>query len=205
MGAKVAVLDYGIGNLHSAQKGLLHLGVDAKLTSNPAEIEAADGVVLPGVGAFGATMNALEQSGLGVLAVDAAASGRPFLGICVGMQVLYERSEEAPDVKGLGILNGSVRRLPAGVKHPQMQWNQLEVTSEHPLLEGLDGEWFYFVHSFAAEHTSDVIAVTDYGGPVVAASANDNVWATQFHPEKSSNVGLTLVSNFVKQVERSVA
>ncbi len=205
MGAKVAVLDYGIGNLHSAQKGLLHLGVDAKLTSNPAEIEAADGVVLPGVGAFGATMNALEQSGLGVLAVDAAASGRPFLGICVGMQVLYERSEEAPDVKGLGILNGSVRRLPAGVKHPQMQWNKLEVTSEHPLLEGLDGEWFYFVHSFAAEHTSDVIAVTDYGGPVVAASANDNVWATQFHPEKSSNVGLRLVSNFVKQVERSVA
>ncbi len=205
MAAKIAVLDYGIGNLHSAQKGLLHLGVDAKLTADESEIEAADGVVLPGVGAFGATMAALERTGLDSVAVKAAASGRPFLGICVGMQVLYERSEEAAGVDGLAILSGSVRRLPEGVKRPQMQWNQLEVTSKHPLLDGLDGEWFYFVHSYSAEPTDDVIGVTEYGGSVVAAAACDNVWATQFHPEKSSKAGLQLVSNFVDQVVQRVA
>lgn len=205
MATKVAVLDYGIGNLHSAQKSLLHLGVDAKLTSDEADIDAADAVVLPGVGAFGATMRALTRTGLGPLAIKAAASGRPFLGICVGMQVLYERSEEAPDVEGLGILSGAIRRLPDGVKHPQMQWNKLEATSDHPLLNGLDGEWFYFVHSYAPEQTTDVIAVTEYGGPVVAAAAHGNVWATQFHPEKSSKAGLALVANFVGHVERITA
>ena len=203
MSAKIAVLDYGIGNLHSAQKSMRHLGADARLTSDEDEIDAADGVILPGVGAFGASMAAIERTGLDEISKKVAASGRPFLGICIGMQVLYESSEEAPGVAGLGLLPGQIRRLSPSVKHPQMQWNKLAATREHRLLDGLDTEWFYFVHSFAADHTDDVIATTDYGGSVVAAAARENVWATQFHPEKSSKPGLRLLANFVAEVERT--
>src|SRR5215204_3218235 len=132
--ALIAVLDYGIGNLRSAQKALERVGADARLTADPAEIAAADGVVLPGVGAFGRCMEALRDSGLDKAALDAVAAGRPFLGICVGMQLLYEASEEDPGVEGLGILPATVRWLPATIKRPQMQWNVLEVVGEPEML-----------------------------------------------------------------------
>ncbi len=196
---KVAVLDYGIGNLRSAQKGLQRVGVDAHLTADHDEIAAADGVVLPGVGNFGACIDALHAADLAQVAIDAAASGRPFLGICVGMQMLYEGSEESPDTPGLGILPGTVHLLPEGVKRPQMQWNRLDV-DDHPLFGGLQGSWMYFVHSYAAEVNDHTIATTDYGGPVCAAAAYRNVWATQFHPEKSADAGKRLAENWVAAV-----
>ncbi len=203
MAIKIAVLDYGIGNLRSAQKSLIRAGADAQLTADPEVIAAADGVVLPGVGAFGACMAALERTGLDVQAKQAADSGRPFLGICVGMQLLYEESDESPGHPGLGILSGRVVLLPEGVKRPQMQWNKLQLTTPgHPLFAGLDEAWMYFVHSYAAENTDATIATADYGGPVVAAAAVDNVWATQFHPEKSADAGRTLLVNWVDWVGR---
>lgn len=196
----IAVLDYGIGNLRSAQKALQHLGADARLTADPGLVEAADGVVLPGVGAFGACMAAMAATGVDALAVTAAASGRPFLGICVGMQLLYEGSDEAPGVDGLGVLAGTVERITGGVKVPQMQWNALSVVSPHRLTGGLDGSWMYFVHSYAAPPSDDVIAVCDYGGPITAAIARGNVWATQFHPEKSARPGQHLLRNWLDAV-----
>ncbi len=195
---RIAVLDYGIGNLRSAQRGLQRVGADARLTAERADIDAADAVVLPGVGNFGACMAALAEVGLDDAARSAAASGRPFLGICVGMQLLYEWSEESPGVPGLGIMAGTVRWLPSTVKRPQMQWNRLDTSvAEHPLTVGLHGAWLYFVHSLAAEPTDGLIATVDYGGPVTAATARDNVMATQFHPEKSARAGARLLANFV--------
>ena len=194
----VAVLDYGIGNLRSAQKALEHVGADARLTADPAEIRAAAGVVLPGVGAFGRCMDALRDAGLDVLAREAAASGRPFFGICVGMQLLYEGSEEDPEAVGLGILPGMVRLLPDGQKRPQMQWNTLDIVGEPTIFAGLERPvWVYFVHSYAADPHDGVVATCDYGGPVVAAVQRDNIWAVQFHPEKSSAAGLAMLRNFV--------
>ena len=192
----VAVLDYGIGNLRSAQKALQRVGADATLTADPDFIERADGVVLPGVGNFGACMNALVSTGLADQARKVAERGQPFLGICVGMQMLYDGSDESPDVPGLGILPGRITWLPDTVKRPQMQWNKLSCV-DHPLLEGLQEAWVYFVHSLAPATDRNVIATTDYGGPVVAAVADGNVSATQFHPEKSASGGLRLLSNFV--------
>ncbi|MFT7600176.1 MAG: glutamine amidotransferase [Acidimicrobiales bacterium] len=202
---RVAVLDYEIGNLRSAQKALEHVGATARLTADPAEIAAADAAVLPGVGNFGACMDALDATGLAEQSRLVAGSGRPFLGICVGMQLLYEGSEETPGRDGLGLLPGMVRQLPEGVKRPQMQWNQLQSqqnpgATSHPLLQGLNGAWMYFVHSFAAGPGPEVIATVDYGGPVTAAAAKDNVWATQFHPEKSADAGMQLLSNWVAWV-----
>jgi len=194
----IAVLDYGIGNLRSAQKALEHLGADAELVADPAVAADADAIVLPGVGAFGRCAAALRASGLDRVALDALADGRPFLGICVGFQLLYERSAEAPGVAGLGFLPGAVRVLPATVKRPQMQWNQLRRTGPATMLAGLpDGAWVYFVHSYAPEVTDATVAVCDYGGPVTAAAERGRVWGTQFHPEKSAANGLTLLANFV--------
>ncbi len=195
----MAVLDYGIGNLRSAEKALQHVGADAALTADPERVADADAVVLPGVGSFGPCAAALASSGLDTVARRAVAEGVPFLGICVGMQLLYESSEESPGAVGLGVLPGTVRRLPAGVKHPQMQWNTLEVRRDDELFEGLGADpWMYFVHSFAAEVTEDVVATCDYGGPVVAAARRGSVWAVQFHPEKSGRPGLDLLANFVR-------
>lgn len=196
----LAVLDYGIGNLRSAQKALQHVGAEASLTADPETIEAADGVVLPGVGNFGACMKALVATGLADQARKVAERGQPFIGICVGMQMMYDGSAESPDVPGLGLLPGRIEWLPETVKRPQMQWNQL-TCAEHPLVDGLDGGWVYFVHSLspvvASEAEEQVIATTEYGTTVVAAAAKDNVYATQFHPEKSAASGLRLLRNFV--------
>ena len=194
----MAVLDYGIGNLRSAQKALEHLGADAHLTADPGLIADAAGVVLPGVGAFGACMAALHRTGLADVSHDAVASGRPFLGICVGMQLLYTASEEDPGVAGLGILPETVRRLPDGVKHPQMQWNILDGHGEAAMLVGVDvPTWVYFVHSYAPEPGPGVVATCDYGGSVVAGVELDNVWAMQFHPEKSGRAGQQILANFL--------
>jgi imidazole glycerol-phosphate synthase subunit HisH len=195
----IAVLDYGIGNLRSAEKALQRVGGDARLVTTPEDAADATAVVLPGVGAFGRCMEALHDTGLGAAAVSAVEAGKPFLGICVGMQLLYDESEETPGVPGLGVLPGTVRVLPDGVKRPQMQWNTLEVTRESPLLTGLgDPPWMYFVHSYAPEVTGNVVATCEYGGPVAAVVERDGLWATQFHPEKSGAAGLALLRNFVE-------
>ena len=197
-GPFIAVVDYGIGNLRSAEKGLCHAGADARLVSCPQDISAADGVVLPGVGNFGRCSEALSDSGLWTTTVDAAGSGRPFLGICVGMQLLYQRSEESPGVPGLSVFEGTISLLPDGVRRPQMQWNRLDVVPGSQLLKGFDHDaWVYFVHSYAAPIGPETAATCDYGGPVAAAVEMGAVWATQFHPEKSSVVGLGVLANFV--------
>ncbi len=197
----VAVLDYGIGNLRSAQKALEAVGADARLTADAGLVAAAAGVVLPGVGAFGACMEAVRSSGLEQPALDAVASGRPFLGVCIGMQLLYEGSDESPGIPGLGVLPGRIVLLPDGVKRPQMQWNTLTVRRPSKLLDGIaDGTWVYFVHSYAPEPTDDVVATCDYGGDVVAVVERGNVAATQFHPEKSGANGLALLRGWVERL-----
>ena len=202
----IAVIDYGIGNLHSAQKSFERVGADARLTRDRGLIADAAGVVLPGVGAFGAAMAALRDHGLEDLTHEAATSGRPFLGICVGMQMLCSSSEENPGVRGLGVFDVEIRRirrtdgLDEHLKLPQMQWNRLRFREpRHPILAGLPDEtWMYFVHSFAAVDGHEVIASCDYGGDVVAALGRGPVAALQFHPEKSSGGGLALLGNFLE-------
>lgn len=201
----VAVLDYGIGNLRSAQKALERVGADACLTSDPSLIADAAGVVLPGVGAFGRCMEALTDAGLRDVARDAAheaasGSGRPFLGVCVGMQMLFEGSDESPHAVGLGVVGGRIRHLPDGVKRPQMQWNVLSWRPGTILATGQpEPTWMYFVHSYAAEVSDPgvVAATCDYGGSVTAAVEQGGLWATQFHPEKSAANGLCLLASFV--------
>ena len=195
---KIAVLDYGIGNLRSAEKALQHVGGDAALTADPEAVAAADAVVLPGVGAFGRCMQALRASELEGPALDAIDAGKPFMGICIGMQMLYEGSEEDPVTPGMGVLPGPVRRLPDGVKRPQMQWNKLAVREGSAMFAELEPEpWVYFVHSYAPATTDHVVATCEYGGSIVAAVQRGNLWAAQFHPEKSGAAGLRVLANFV--------
>jgi glutamine amidotransferase len=195
---KIAVLDYGIGNLRSAEKALQHVGGDAALTADVAAIDNADAVVLPGVGHFGRCMKALRASGLEGPAWKAVRSGKPFIGICIGMQMLYESSDEDASTSGMGVLPGKVRLLPEGVKRPQMQWNLLNIRDDSPMFAGLERPlWMYFVHSFAPATTEHVVATCDYGGDIVAAIQRENLWATQFHPEKSGGPGLQVLANFV--------
>ncbi len=202
----IAVLDYGIGNLRSAEKAFQHLGADAQLIDDPDRAAACDGVVLPGVGAFGRCAEALHTSGLDTAAREALDRGVPFLGICVGFQLLYEGSDEDPSATGLGVFPGTVRRLPDGVKHPQMQWNVLVPSDTSGLLVGIpDPAWVYFVHSFAPERTPETTSTCEYGGPVTASAERGPVWGTQFHPEKSGGVGLGILANFVRTVEASAA
>lgn len=200
---RIAVLDYGIGNLRSAVKTLERVGAEAILTSDPSTVDNSDGVVLPGVGAFGRVMEAIREEGVDVLAHSTVDSGKPFLGICVGMQALYDGSEEDPHAEGLGILPGKVTKLPDSVKRPQMQWNQLSYVppapaQPSPIFAGIEtGSWVYFVHSYAPELSADVTATCEYGGTVVAAAQRGSVFATQFHPEKSGTLGVQIISNFV--------
>jgi glutamine amidotransferase len=200
----VAVCDYGIGNLHSARKALAGQGADARLTADRGLLADAAAVVLPGVGAFGACMAALRSSGLEDPVREAIASGRPFLAICIGTQMLFDDSEEDRRARGLGVIPGTVRRLASGVKHPQMQWNQIDVLDPgEPMFVGLGGRpWFYFVHSLhgVPVDPSIVVATCAYGGPVNAAFRAGNLFATQFHPEKSAAAGKRLFANFVAAV-----
>ena len=202
----IAVLDYGIGNLRSAQKALERAGADAILTAETEAVKKADGVVLPGVGNFGTCIEALRTTGVDQMALDAIESRRPFLGICIGMQLLFERSEESPNCQGLGVLSGEVRSLPENVRRPQMQWNAIHVRKNSQILKGLDGKWLYFVHSYAADLSpnNDMVAATcTYGNDVVAAVQLENVFATQFHPEKSSDAGKEFLVNFVNSCRGS--
>ena len=208
----IAVLDYGIGNLRSAEKALEKVGGDAHLTRDPKFVSSADAVVLPGVGAFGACMDALRGAGLEEVVYDAVDSGKPFLGICVGMQMLFTSSEEDLDARGLDLISGTVKWIPPGVKRPQMQWNKLVFTQrDDPMFDGEllrdaeDGSWVYFVHSLhgVPMDPSLVAATCDYGGTLNAAFRQENVFATQFHPEKSGASGLALLENFVKAASGS--
>lgn len=196
----IAVLDYGIGNLRSAQKALEHVGADARLTTSAADARVADAVVLPGVGAFGACMDALRNADLETVVHESVDSGRPFLGICVGMQMLFDTSEEDPGARGLGVIPGSVRWIPPGIARPQMQWNQMDIVSDDPMFAGLGEQpWMYFVHSLhgVPEDTHHVAATIRYGTTLNVAFRKNNVFATQFHPEKSAVSGLALLRNFV--------
>ena len=200
----IAVLDYGIGNLRSAEKALVHLGADARLVTERSGAKGASGVVLPGVGAFGACATALRSSGLDAVVFDALEARTPVLGVCVGFQMLFDGSDESPGVPGLGVLEGALRLLPATVKRPQMQWNTVERVPGRPsqmLAPFSEPAWFYFVHSYAAHPAEQaaeaVVATCDYGGPVVAAVERGALWGTQFHPEKSGRAGLELLATFV--------
>ncbi|MFM9084726.1 MAG: imidazole glycerol phosphate synthase subunit HisH [Actinomycetota bacterium] len=203
---RIAVVDYGIGNLRSAQKALEKCGATATLTSDPATISAADAVVLPGVGAFGACMESLRAAGLEDPVRGAATGGAPFLGICVGMQMLFTASAESPGVPGLGIIAGNVEWLPGSLPRPQMQWNRLRPAADDPMFTGLGTEpWMYCVHSLHSipADPAVVAATVDYGATVNAAFRSGPIFAVQFHPEKSGASGLALLANFVSLAARS--
>lgn len=201
---RLAVVDYGMGNRRSVEKALEHVGVQAEVTADPERIASADGLVLCGVGAFPAGMQALRASGLGDLVRGLANEGTPLLGVCLGMQLLFERSEERGGDEGLGLLAGSVHALeaPAGLKLPHIGWNQVRWTdSPSPLRGDLpDDTAFYHVHSFVArpDDPSDVLATAEYGGPFVTAVSRGNVHGVQFHPEKSSADGLRVLRAFAE-------
>lgn len=203
---EIAVLDYGIGNLRSVVRGLCHVGAHARLVTRPDQVDGALGVVLPGVGDFGRCREALRRTGLDEPALRALKEGRPFLGICVGFQLLYEGSDEAPGVDGLGALPGVVRPIPDGVKRPQIQWNQIEATRRgSQLMAAVQSRsapplWVYFIHSYAPGVGDETVAVCDYGGRLAAAAERDCIWGTQFHPEKSGAAGLGLLAGFVALV-----
>jgi glutamine amidotransferase len=205
---RIAIVDYGMGNLRSVQKAFAQVGVPAEVTRDPAAIERAAGVVLPGVGAFGACMDNLRAYGLTAVVRRVVERGRPFLGICLGLQLLFEESEEFGPVQGLGLLAGRVVRLRApaddpGFRIPHMGWNQIQKRKHPPALAGVDdGAFVYFVHSYVVEpRDSALIAtVTDYGGEFVSSVARANLFACQFHPEKSQRIGLRILANFGAQV-----
>jgi glutamine amidotransferase len=202
---QIAVVDYGAGNLRSVAKALARSGMEPEVTSDPASLRRADGVVLPGVGAFGAAMASLAAKGLDGAVKDAIASGRPYLGLCLGLQVLFEQGEEHGITPGLGLLAGRVRRFPerdasgAPLRVPHIGWNEVRWSGTHPLLAKLGPrELYYFVHAYRAEPAQDdlVVGRVDYGGEFAAAVARGNVFAVQFHPEKSQAAGKRLLDAF---------
>jgi glutamine amidotransferase len=200
----IAVLDYGSGNLHSVARALEHVGGEALVTGDPAEVAGADALLIPGVGHFGQCVRALRSAGLDAAIQDFVGTGRPVIGVCVGMQVLFEASDES-DEPGLGVLPGRIRRLSDLVRVPHIGWNTVEWTRlphEHPFLIGLDREpMFYFVHSYAPDTGNDFAAgTTQHGWAFTSVVAKGNVFAMQFHPEKSGDEGLRLYENVVKAV-----
>ena len=196
---RVAILDYGFGNVRSVERAVERAGGDPEITGDPVAVERAAALVVPGVGAFGACVAGLRRSGLDRVVMRYAASERPLLGVCLGMQVLFEHGEEGP-AEGLGLFRGAVRRLPRGLRVPHMGWNEVAWTADHPLVHGIpSGTRFYFVHSYVCRPEEDVtVGRTEYGEPFPAAVARGNVFATQFHPEKSSEAGLEIYRNLVK-------
>jgi len=196
----VAVVDYDAGNTLSVTRALQKIGARVDLTPDPEKVEAAAAVVLPGVGAFGDCMQELRARGMDEACLETYRTGKPFLGVCVALQVFFEGSEESPGVEGLGLLPGRVVRFDVeDLKVPHMGWNELEVVRDHPVLDGLSGEAFYFVHSYhpEPEEPSDLLGIADYGGAFCAAAGRENLVAVQFHPEKSSRAGLALYENFL--------
>jgi glutamine amidotransferase len=197
----IAIVDYGIGNLASVRKAFAKVGAEAKVTSSPDEIAGAEKVVLPGVGAFGKAVEHLAAHGLVGPLRQAISDGKPFLGICLGMQLLFEASEEAPGVKGLGLFKGNVKRFEGVPKVPQIGWNEARQTTSSPLFASIPSpSFFYFVHSYyvVPRDSTSVLALADYGGEYAVAVGKDNVWGVQFHPEKSQAWGLALLKNFAE-------
>ena len=198
----IAIIDYGAGNLRSVQKACEAVGAEAVITADKDVITQADHVILPGVGAFGDCMQSLNRANLTDAVRGAALGGKPFLGICLGMQLLFDRSEESPGVKGLGIFPGEIVKIPKkeGYKIPHMGWNSLDFCGSSPLFEGLpDHPYVYFVHSYYAVPKNDgiIAAKTRYCGDLTVSIHENNIVATQFHPEKSGDVGLKILKNFV--------
>jgi glutamine amidotransferase len=208
---KIAVVDSGSGNLRSAVKAFEHLGAESALTDNPSDLAAADALVLPGQGAFGDGMAGLARRGLVEPLREQARAGKPVLGICIGLQLFFERSEESPDMEGLGLLKGEVVRFkgtafgaPGGLKVPHMGWNALSFPTPHPIFKGLeDGVHVYFVHSYYAKpaETSECLAVSEYSVDFCASAGTGRIVGCQFHPEKSQSVGLKILRNFLVWVE----
>jgi len=196
----IAIADYGIGNLGSVTKAFRHVGAEVRLTGDPEELRRASALVLPGDGAFGATMAEVERRGLVPVLEEAVAEGRPLLGICIGMQLLFEESEEHGRHHGLGFLPGRVRRFDGELPVPHMGWNRLRVRQPHPLLDGVeDGSHVYFVHSYYCDAPDDVvIASSDYGREFAAIVGRGSVLGVQFHPEKSQETGLRMVAGFAR-------
>lgn len=199
----LAIVDYGVGNLRSAQKAFEHLGQAAEVTSDPARIAAAPGVVLPGQGAFGTCMTRLRDAGLVEPIRAVIDAGRPFLGICIGMQLLFEESEESPGIAGLGVFRGRVVRFPSHPerKVPHMGWNRLHVVRRPPMLADVEeGAYVYFVHSYypVPADPTVVTTTTSYGPEFASSVGRDNIFAGVFHPEKSQQIGLQLLGNFVR-------
>jgi len=203
----IAVVDYGMGNLRSVEKAFKKIGANVVITSKPEDVKNASAVVLPGVGAFRDCINNLQALGLMDAVVESIEQGKPYLGICLGLQVLFEESEEFGKTKGLGLLQGKVVRFPPHkVKIPHMGWNQVHLKKHTKIFEGIDsGSFFYFVHSYyvAPVDNNTVVATTDYGVDFVSAVEKDNIIAVQFHPEKSQSIGLKLIKNFVSSLNES--
>ena len=217
--ARVAIIDYGMGNLRSVEKGFLKVGVDARITTSPEGVRKADGVVLPGVGAFRDCMKELTDLRLTDAVVDIISKGKPYLGICLGLQVLFSESEEFGKCKGLDIFRGKVVKFDFGLKNstirnpqsaicnlkvPHMGWNELKIKKNNALLDGIQNKtYFYFVHSYYVlpEDTSIISTTTEYGFDFTSMICKDNIYAVQFHPEKSQTAGLKLLENFGKVVK----
>lgn len=196
----VVILDYRMGNLRSVQKALQLVGADARIATAPEEAAGADGLVLPGVGAFGDAMANLRDLGFAAAVREAVAAGTPLLGICVGLQVLFRESDEMGQHEGLALLPGRVTRFRPPLVVPHVGWNQIHVRRQHPLVASLEGgEHAYFTHSYFAvpEDEGDIVATTDYGSHFASVVARDKVWGVQFHPEKSWRVGLRLLQDYV--------
>lgn len=201
----VAIVDYGAGNLQSVEKALRHIGCDCQVTADPEMFLQADAAVLPGVGSFGDAMDQLRARGLEEPIRQFVESGKPFLGICLGLQILFEESQESPGVKGLGLLKGKILRLPkeSGLKIPHIGWNSLEVKDREGLFKGLPEEpYVYFVHSYYLQAEEDVVTATaEYGATIHAAVRKGNLMACQFHPEKSGKTGLAILENFAAMLQ----
>jgi glutamine amidotransferase len=200
----IAIVDYGVGNLRSVQRAFEHVGAEVMVTAHRETIESAAAVVLPGVGAFGKAMSNLQRAGLADVIRQVIAQGRPFLGICLGLQLLFEESEEMGEHRGLGVFDGKVELFKVNLKVPQIGWNQIHIQRANPLLEGVaDGSYVYFVHSYYVAPTDPeiVLATTDYGIDYVSIIGQGNVFGIQFHPEKSQSVGLRILRNFTALVE----
>ncbi len=204
----IAVIDYGAGNLQSVIKAFHYIGCDVRVTADKDELKSASAAVLPGVGAFGDSMRCLKNSGMVNPALDFIESGKPFLGICLGLQLLFEGSEESPGVNGLGVLQGKIARIPAetGLKIPHIGWNSLTIKKPEGLFRNLEpNPYVYFVHSYYLKATDPqvVSSTTEYGVQIDASVQKGNLFATQFHPEKSGKTGLQMLKNFVSLIDRN--
>jgi len=199
----VAVVNYGVGNLRSIRRGLEKSGADVKITHSPTDLLSSDAIVLPGVGAFAPAVQ--NMTPIADVVAEAMKNGKPILGVCLGLQLLFTRSSEGGSVKGLDFISGDIVKLPDAVKTPQMGWNTLNIEQSHPMLDGVkDGSYVYFVHSYYPKPIDSdvVVATTEYGVRFASMVAKRNLLATQFHPEKSSKTGLMMLKNFVRIVKR---